>query len=45
MDEPRTVLIDFVHEDGKFIFRADSMPDLVVNLDDLVMKDNNQVRR
>ena len=44
MDMPRTVLIDLVHEDGKFIVRANSMPDLEVNLDDLKMKDDNQVQ-
>ncbi len=43
MDCPRTVLIDFLHEDGKFLFRADGMPDLEVNEDDLEMTAENTV--
>jgi hypothetical protein len=33
-----------VHEDGKFIFRADSMPDLVLDRADLEMTESNKVR-
>jgi hypothetical protein len=43
MDEPRTVLIDYVHEDGKFYFRADTMPDLEVYPEDLEMTDEKRV--
>ena len=43
MDVPRTVLIDLVHEDGKFIFKAESMPDLVIDPNDLVMREDNTV--
>ena len=42
-DAPRTVLIDLIFEDGKFIFRAESMPDLVINPADLVMREDNMV--
>ena len=43
MDVPRTVLVDLVHEDGKFIFKAESMPDLVIDPNDLVMREDNTV--
>ena len=43
MDCPRTVLIDFLHEDGKFLFRADGVPDLEVHEDDLEMTAENTV--
>jgi hypothetical protein len=36
MDCPRTVLVDLVHEDGKFYFRAEGVPDLEVDPQDLV---------
>ena len=37
------MLIDYINEDGKLYFRAETMPDLEVFLEDLIMTDENKV--
>jgi hypothetical protein len=43
MDFPKTVLIDLVFEDGKFIFKAPEMETLEVDPEDLVMRETNTI--
>jgi len=43
MDVPKTVLIDLVFEDGKFIFKAPDMDVLEVNPEDLVLRESNTI--